>query len=179
MPAPTIVTPATLPRRSARAIFRLVAFASVAAAIAACGDSGTGPGDGSVGLYKLATYNGAPLPFTQTSVDTFYDFIYNSRVTLLSGSIALNSNHTFEEKARIHVVFSSNDPNEPAQDTTMEDGAAGTYTIDGTKLRLLSLPDTLLDGRIHVDTTRATIADNTITLSDSSSDGVTTIVFKK
>jgi lipocalin-like protein len=103
---------------------RLVCFALVFAALACGGDDTTTPTQASVaGTWTLQTINGSPLPFTLATSP--------AKIELLSSVVNVTANGTWTSTTTNRTTFNG-------QATTTTSTDAGTYTLSGNNVAILS-----------------------------------------
>jgi hypothetical protein len=120
-------------------------------AVAGCGDS-TGPSSEIVGTYTLRTVSGSNLPVVIAGVE------------VLAGQVVLKEDGTFMHSFTTRPAGGGTSTIEPS---------SGTYAVSGSQI-------TFTDSE-HLDVVVATIADNTITVSQFEADlgmNVTTVYRK-
>jgi hypothetical protein len=132
---------------------RLLSFALVFAAIACGSDDSTTPTQSSVaGTWTLQTINGSALPFTLSA---------SPQIELLSYVVTATSNGTWTSSQQTRTTIGT-------QVTTTTTNDAGTYTLSGNNVAILS--------NTAGSTAQAgTISGNTLTLTQSG----LTFVFQK
>jgi hypothetical protein len=102
---------------------RLVCFALVFAALACGGDDTTTPTQASVaGTWTLQTINGSPLPFTLSA---------SPKIELLSSVVNVSANGTWTSTTTNRTTIAS-------QTSTTTSTDAGTYTLSGNNVAILS-----------------------------------------
>jgi hypothetical protein len=121
---------------------RFVALLAFAALAACGGDSSTSPGV-VTGTYSLQSVNGSPLPFTVIQIGA-------DKYEIISDVIVLNEGGSFSETTNDRTT-----QNGVVTTSTITD--AGTYTLTGTAITLVSTQSGTINGSVN---------NGTLTLTD-------------
>lgn len=147
---------------------KLVLVMAVLFAAACSDEDATGPAvdplDDIVGTYTLETMNGQALPYPLIQVlDQFL-------MAQMGGSMTLNPNHTYVEKADLRTAFYDSVGAIVVEDTTVE--LRGKWEVEDSAILLIpDVDDNFLFGLV---------ARSTLTLSvESSNDSLTTYFYRK
>jgi hypothetical protein len=118
---------------------RLVSLALALTIVACSNDSTTEPTNASVaGTWTLQTINGAPLPFTVSSLGT-------TKIEAVSAVFVVSANGTWTGSSQTRTTVSG-------QASTSTTPDAGTYTLSGSTIALRSNDGTVETGTISGNT---------------------------
>jgi hypothetical protein len=103
----------------------LLAALAVVTLGSACSSSSSGPGVTQIGTYTLVSVNGAPVPAVTQSDATI-------KTEVLSGTLVVNSDDTFNESRQGRITLSGGTP------SLITATQSGTWSTSGTQLSFVA-----------------------------------------
>jgi hypothetical protein len=127
-----------------RRLFGLLLVFAALVTLAGCGSDGsTNAGPASVaGIYTLRTINGSSLPYTLVQLD-------DNKLEVMASAMTLKAEGTWTESGIVRVT-------EGGTVTTLPGANAGTYTLTGTMITLVSSESGTSSGTVDGGTLRLT-----------------------